>query len=186
MFTVRPYLLSALLLGAAALVPASAAQAVPSRAAEAAMTHGQSLGVAEAASTGEAELSSAATSRVHLKVVHQLAQTTLDDHNEAIREARALGDKLHLLAAPTEASNELRKEADEATSHVENATAANVDRTYVEGTIRFHQKVLKAIDEAVPRTNSPEMKHLFENVRARVGRELDRSRSTLATLRQLA
>ena len=186
MCTVPPYLLSALLLGAAALVPASAVHAVPSRAAESAIIDRQCLGVAEAASTGEAELSSAAASRVRSKVVRQLAQTTLDDHNEAIQEARALGAKLHLRAAPAEASNELRKEADEATSHLENATAANVDRTYVEGTIRFHQKVLKAIDEAVPRTNSPEMKHLFETVRARVGRELDRSRSTLATLHQLA
>lgn len=185
MFTVRPYLFSALLSGAAALVPASAVRAVPSRAAESAMTDGQSLGVAEAVSTGEAELSSAATSRVRSKVVQVLAQATLADHDEAIQEARALGSKLHLLAAPSETSNELRKEANEATSHLENATAANVDRTYVEGSIRFHQKVLKAIDETVPRANSPEVKHLFENVRARVGRELDNARSALATLREI-
>lgn len=186
MFLIRTFLYSALLLGAAAGAPASAVQAASSRAAEPAMTDGQSLGVAEAASTGEAELSSAATSRVRSQVAQQLAQATLDDHDNAIKKARAIGDELHLLAAPTEASNELRKEADEATSHVENATAQNVDRTYVEGTIRFHQKVLNAIDATVPRTDSPEVKQLFENVRTLVARELDRARSTLATLRQVA
>jgi putative membrane protein len=186
MFPTRPCLFSALLLGAAAAVPANAVQAVPLRTAESAMTDGQSLGIAEAASTGESELSSAATSRVRSKAVQQLAQTTLDDHNAAIQKARALGDELHLLAAPTEASNELRKEANDATSHLENATPANLDRNYVEGAIRFHQKVLKAIDATVLRTSSPEVKQLFENVRTQVGRELDRARGILATLPQQA
>jgi len=194
MYTVRPYLFSALLLAAAALVPANSVQAAPKvargerapSAAESAMTDSQSLGVAEAASTGEAELSSSATSKVRVEVVQRLARATLNDHTEAIQEARALGNKLHLRTAPSAASNELRKEADETTAHVENATAPNVDRTYVEGSIRFHQKVLKAIDEAVLRTNSPEVKALFLDVRARVEHELEMARSALASLGQLA
>ena len=186
MFPIRTFLFSALLLGAASRAPASAMQPVSSRAAESAMTDGQSLGVAEAASTGEAELSSAATSRVRSQAVQQLAQATLDDHDDAIKKARAIGNELHLLAAPTEASNELRKEANEATSHVENATAQNVDRTYVEGSIRFHQKVLNAIDATATRTGSPEVNQLLENVRTLVARELAKARSALATLRQVA
>jgi putative membrane protein len=194
MYTVRPYLFSALLLATAALVPANSVQAVPkvapgeraASAAESAMTDSQSLGVAEAASTGEAELSSSATSKVRVEVVQRLARATLNDHTQAIQEARALGNKIHLRTAPSAASNELRKEADETTAHVENATAPNVDRTYVEGSIRFHQKVVKAIDEAVLRTNSSEVKALFSDVRARVEHELEMARSALASLGQLA
>ena len=194
MFTVRPYLLSALLMGAAVLVPASGAQAGPKAArgqrsapvSDSAMTDGQSLGVAEAASSGEILLATTAASRVRTEPVQQLARATINDHTDAIQAAHAVGDRLNLRAAQSAASNEIRKEADEATSHLENATAPSIDRTYVEGSIRLHQKVLNTIDEAVLRTHSEEVKALMGGVRARVTHELDTARSVLASLHTLA
>jgi uncharacterized protein (DUF305 family) len=101
---------------------------------------------------------------------------------EAIQETRALAERLHLRAAPSAASAGLRKEADDVTSRLENMPASNFDRAYVERTIRFHQKVLTAIDDAAARTDGPEVQALFGELRVRVESELAATRSVLASL----
>ena len=190
MLTFRPYLLSAVLLGAAGLMPASTVNAgpktgPPERATTMApvpLTDAQGLGVAEAASNGEVEVANTASSRARLEVVLRLATLTISSHTEALQETRALAERLHLRAAPSAASAGLRKEADDVTSQLENAPASNFDRTYVERSIRLHQKILTAIDDAAARTNGPDVQALFADVRGRVDSELDATRSVLASL----
>jgi predicted outer membrane protein len=189
MSSFRPYLLSTVLLCAAGLMPASSVSAGPktgpperaTNTAPAPMTDAQSLGVVEAGSSGEVEVANTAKSRARSEVVLRLAQATINDHTEAVQVTRALAEKLHVRTAPSAASSGLRKEADDLTSHLENVPPSNFDRAYLEGTIRFHQKVLSAIDETVPSTNAPEVQALFADVRARVDRELTASRNVLAS-----
>ena len=146
------------------------------------MSPAQSLGVAETASGGEVELSSVASSKAKSPAVQKLAQAIINDHSEAGRSARALAEKLHVRVTPSAASNALQKEADDATAKIEKVPGPDFDRAYVQGAIRFHQKVLIVIDETMPSVGTQEVKELFTEVRARVEHELDDAKLVLPAL----
>jgi putative membrane protein len=187
MFIVHRRVLSAALLCGAAMVASAGFAGAESpqgtdRTAGQSMSAAQSLGVAETATGGEVELSSVATSKAQSPAVQKLAQAIINDHSEAGKRARALAEKLRVRVTPSATSNALQKEADDATARVDKVAGPTFDRVYVEGTIRFHQKVLNAIDEALPGVGSKEVKDLFNEVRVRVERELDVAKTMLASL----
>jgi len=146
------------------------------------MSAAQSLGVAETVSGAEVELASVASSKAQSPAVQKLAQTIINDHSEAGKRARALAERLKVRVTPSAASNAVQKEADDATAKLDKVVGPDFDRAYVQSAIRFHQKVLIAIDGTMPSVGTKEVKELFTDVRSRVEHELDDAKLVLPSL----
>src|SRR5437762_146880 len=89
----------------------------------------QILGIADVANTGEIGQANVALSKTQNDSVKQFAQLMVKDHTAAKEKGKAVGKELGLTPAPSELSNGIQKDGNDATAQLDKASAANFDRT---------------------------------------------------------
>jgi len=146
------------------------------------LTDAQILGFADTANTGEVGQGNIALSKGQADSVKQFAQLMVKDHTAAKDKGRAIGKELGLTPAPSELSNGIQRDGNEATAQLEKASAQSFDRTYMQIQVRLHEKVLKKLDDVIPKADASQVKALLTDMRGHVEHHLAVARSTLTSL----
>jgi putative membrane protein len=160
--------------------PGAASESKPANKAE--VTDAQILGIADVANTGEVGQANIALSKGQADSVKQFAQLMVKDHTAAKEKGRAVGKELGLTPAPSELSNGVQRDGNEATAQLEKASTRNFDRTYMQIQVRLHEKVLKTLDDLIPKADASQVKTLLTDMRGHVEHHLAVARSTLKSL----
>jgi putative membrane protein len=142
----------------------------------------QILGVADTANTGEIGQGNIALSKAQRDSVKQFAQLMVKDHTAAKDKGRAVAKELGLTPAPSGLSNGVQKDGNDATAQLGKATPENFDRTYMQLQVRLHEKVLKTLDELIPKADAQQVKALLTDMRGHVEHHLSAARTTLSSL----
>jgi len=142
----------------------------------------QILGVADAANTGEIGQANVALAKARRDSVKQFAQLMVKDHTAAKDKGRAVARDLGLTPAPSGLSNGVQKDGNDATAQLGKATPDSFDRTYMQLQVRLHEKVLKTLDDLIPKADAQQIKTLLTDMRGHVEHHLTVARTTLSSL----
>jgi putative membrane protein len=145
-------------------------------------TDAQILGVADTANTGEVGQGNIALSKAQHDSVKQFAQLMVKDHTAAKEKGRAVAKELGLTPAPSGLSNGVQKDGNDATAQLSKATSATFDRTYMQLQVTLHEKVLKMLDDLIPKADAQQVKALLTDMRGHVEHHLAAARTTLSSL----
>ncbi len=112
------------------------------------------------------------------KAVKDFAQTMIHDHSAANRKAEQLATELNLSPEGNKVSDQLKDEADNATSDLKDLKGAAFDRAYMDHEIAVHTSVLASLDNTlIPGAGNAELKQFLSSIRPTIAGHLARAKS---------
>jgi putative membrane protein len=147
------------------------------------MAESDIAGIVTAVHEGEVAQGNAAASRASSAEVRSFAQMMVNDHTNALNNARSTFGTLSLTAGENETSRSLRSGSDRTISALNTYSGAAFDRPYMQAQVNNHQWVLTSLDTVlIPSARSPELRSLLQAQRASVVTHLEHARRVLAGL----
>jgi putative membrane protein len=154
--------------------PASDAKTTKAR-----LTDAQILCFSAVANGSEIEQATVAEPKARTDAVEKFAQLMIADHTAAKDRTLSIARDLNVELAPSAVSREVKRDGDTLVAELENARPENFDRTYLQGQVTLHDKLLKTIDELVPQARKGQVKELLVDMRKHVEHHLAVARTTL-------
>jgi putative membrane protein len=156
----------------AATAPAPANTAAPS------LTDPQVAMIAVVANSADSAAGVQAKEKAMNPDVKGFAQTMITDHTAVNKQATELAKKLNVTPSPTDASQKLQSDADNARNGLASKTGKDYDKAYIDNEVAYHQAVLDALDKQLsPSAQNAELKNLLTQVRPAVAAHLDRAKA---------
>lgn len=110
-----------------------------------------------------------ATSKASNAEVKAFAQMMVDDHTAALRQAKALAEKLGLSQTDEEATMAMKDEGDATKTRLDALDGAEFDRAYVDAQVTMHQNVLDRLDrDLIPAADDTQVRDLLTTQRTKV------------------
>jgi putative membrane protein len=105
--------------------------------------------------------------------VKEFGQRMVTDHSGVNRQAVALAGKLHLTPEQNNTSQQLTQGGQQNRQHLNELSADQFDKAYINNEVEYHQTVLQAIDNTlIPSAQNAELKALLQQVRPAVAAHL--------------
>jgi putative membrane protein len=112
------------------------------------------------------------------KAVKDFAQTMIRDHSAVNRKAEALASQLSLTPEDNDISDQLKDQADQTSSDLDNLKGAAFDRAYIANEVAMHESVLASLDNTlIPGAQNAELKQLLTSVRPTFEAHLKRAQA---------
>lgn len=146
------------------------------------MTDADILEVANVANAGEVDQAAVALEKGQSPTVKQFADLMKKDHGEALDRGHAIGKDLKLVPTKTMTSRGLEKEGGDMEARLEKVSQETFDRTYLEGQIRLHERVLKLVTDLSSRARAPKLRALLADMKGHIEHHLALGRRSLASL----
>lgn len=139
------------------------------------------------ANDGEIMTADVAISKSTNIEVKKFAEEMRKTHMENNKERQDVTGKLKLKPAETDASKQMKKEAETKISDLKKSNGPAFDKAYMAAQIKMHEQVLHDLDgKLMPSATSPELKAFLEKTRPTVAKHLDHAKALHATLDQPA
>lgn len=162
MIMIKPLSLT---LTCAALAATTAAFAAEEKS-TAAPTDPQIAMIAVTADTIDIDAGKLAAEKTTNPKVKEFADLMVRDHTSVNQQATALAKKLNLTPEESPTSKSLKADADKEMTRLQGLTGAAFDKAYVDNEVRYHEKVLGAVDKnLIPNAKNAELKNLLESAR---------------------
>lgn len=156
----------------------------PAATEQASLTEAQIALFADLANGSEVEQGKVAQGKAKAPSVKQFAAMMVKHHTEAQQEQAKLFKKLKLTPAESPASTELKADGDKLLASLKAASAADFDRTYINGQVDVHEKVLKAVDEKLlPAAHDAELTDGLRKMRTTVEAHLTQAKTLQGQLK---
>ncbi len=156
----------------------SAAMGMGEMASDASMLSDEQIaGISDAANNAEIDQATIARAKAKDPRVKSFAQMMIDHHGQAKRDQANLMSRLSMAPAESSRSRQLRTDAQNALSTLNDATGADFDKAYINAQVDAHQKVLAALDnELIPNADNADLKKLLQEIRPRVQSHLTQAK----------
>jgi putative membrane protein len=139
--------------------------------------------VVELANKGEVEQGKIAQKRAKNARVKKFATMMVTDHGKAQKEHEKLVSQAGLTPDESTLSTQLAADSEKSLTALNQADAANFDRTYIDTQVDVHSKVLDAIDtQLIPNAKNEQLKAELTKVRGVVEAHLKEARDIQQTL----
>jgi putative membrane protein len=162
-----------------------AAPAVGTATPESNLTDGQIAMVADTANTAEVEQGKLAQSKATSPRVKKFADMMVKHHGQAKTEQAKLVKELKLSLAGSAQSSALKGDGDQLMSSLRSATGGDFDKTYINGQVQEHQKVLALLDQQlIPAAQNEKVKAALQKARETVASHLEQANAIQAELAQ--
>jgi putative membrane protein len=150
---------SALVVAACLLVPASSASAQ-------AVNDAQIASIVVTANQVDIDAGKLAASMASDAEVKKFGQQMVTDHTGVNKQAVELAAKLKVTPQDNPTSQGLKAGGDKNIAHLKTLNGAAFDKAYVDNEVTYHQAVLDALDKTlIPNANNAELKALLVKVR---------------------
>ncbi len=127
------------------------------------------LAIASMVHQQEIDAGKLATSKASSAEVKAFAQMMVDDHTAALRQSKALAEKLGLSQTDDEATMAMKDEGDATKTRLEALTGTEFDRAYVDEQVTMHQTVLDRLDrDLIPAAEDAQVRDLLTTQRTKV------------------
>jgi predicted outer membrane protein len=146
-------------------------------------TDGTVLDFAIVANNGEVEMGQDAVTKVQNAAVRDFAQMMIDDHSAALSMAMALADSSGIQTESSGLSDMLQSQTHMNIETVDQASAADVDATFMNIQVMVHQQVLGVLQGTLlPPPVNPDLQTFMQSMQTVVQMHLAEAQSIVKTL----
>jgi putative membrane protein len=148
-----------------------------------AMNDGQIAAIASTAHQAEIDAGKLAMQTSKNPDVIAFAKMMVTDHTAANDKAKALVARLDLATSDTDATKQMKSDADDMMKRLKPMSGADFDKAYIADQVKMHQQVLDALDtKLIPSATNAELKSLLTEVRPKVADHLEQAKKLEAKL----
>lgn len=143
------------------------------------------LGLLATANDAEINAGQVAITKGQKQEVKDFGLKMVTDHTANNLKIKETELKSSLSRVDSDASRELKKNADAAIDNLKNAKDADFDKTYIDGQVMMHQELLTSLDTSlIPNAQNADVKAYLTDTRAAVESHLKDAQAIQASLNQ--
>lgn len=136
------------------------------------------------ANQGEIDQGQAAITRASSDDVRAFAQMMVNDHTNALNQARTLFASRNIATSDNDVSRNLQSGSQQTVSALNTYNGASFDRQYMQAQVDAHQWLLNTLDNTlIPSAHNRQLRDFLNTQRSAVATHLDRARQILNNLR---
>jgi putative membrane protein len=137
------------------------------------------------ANQGEIAQGQAASTRASSTDVRAFAQMMVNDHTNALNQARDLFSRTNINAnTNNDVASNLQSNANQTLSALNTYNGSEFDRQYMQSQVDMHQWLLNSLDNTlIPSARNRDFRSFLQTQRSAVAMHLDRARQILGSLR---
>jgi putative membrane protein len=148
-----------------------------------ALSDAQIAHIVMTANSGDSAVGALAVGKATNAQVKDYGQMMVRDHGGANRQLWELTQRLTIAPEEGDVSRQLSMDIESAKTSLSAKTGADFDRSYIEGEVQMHQKVLDQLDQTlIPGAQNAELKSLLQQIRPTVAAHLERARTLQTTV----
>jgi putative membrane protein len=148
-----------------------------------ALSDAQIAHIVMTANSGDSAVGALAAGKATNAQVKDYGQMMVRDHGGANKQLWELTQRLAITPEEGDVSRQLSMDVESAKTSLSAKTGADFDRSYIEGEVQMHQKVLDQLDQTlIPGTQNAELKSLLQQIRPTVAAHLERARTLVTTV----
>ena len=143
------------------------------------------LGLLATANDAEINAGQVAITKGQKQEVKDFGLKMVTDHTANNLKIKETEVKSCIARADSDASRELKKNADAAIDNLKNAKDADFDKSYIDGQVMMHQELLTSLDTSlIPNAQNADVKAYLTDTRAAVESHLKEAQAIQASLNQ--
>lgn len=149
------------------------------------LTDAEALGLLATANAAEVSAGQVAICKGQKQEVKDFGLKMAMDHTGNLTKIKEVEVKTSITRAESDASRELKKNADAAIDGLKNAKDADFDRAYIDGQVNMHQELLNTLDQAlIPNAQNADVRAYLTDTRVAVESHLNEAKAIQAALNQ--
>jgi putative membrane protein len=144
----------------------------------------QVAAVVNALNLGEIQEAQVAVSKAKSPDVKRFAQHMLTDHRDMQSKDAALLSRLQITPSENAVSNQLKTDAQNELSTLQNVTGRDFDREYIDSQVRAHNQALELIDRTMSSVKSSDLRNELQKARSKIEEHLREAERIQQSLQQ--
>lgn len=153
--------------------PPAAPQGTPANVQSSQVSDAQIAAIVLAANSVDSAAGEMAREKGQNAKVKEFGQRMVTDHGGVNKQAVALAGRLHLTPEENNTSRQLTQGGQQNRQHLNELSADQFDKAYINNEVEYHQTVLQAIDNTlIPNAQNADLKALLQQVRPAVAAHL--------------
>jgi len=149
-----------------------------------AITDDQIAAITNAANGGEVDQAKEVLKKTKNGKIRTFAQHMIADHGAAFKEQTEIERKYSITPKDNETSRTIQSDGKTVLSTIQSASAADVDRQYIDAQVKEHQTVLDALDnKLIPNAKNGDLKAFLQKIRGKVANHLKDAQDIQSSLK---
>jgi putative membrane protein len=145
-------------------------------------TDAQLAAIVQAINEGEIQQAQLALSKASSPQVKRFARDMLSEHRDMLNQDKSLMARLQITPSDNALSLQLKTDAQNDLSTLQDARGKDFDRDYVDAQVSGHNKALELVDRITPNVKSADMKASLKSARPKIEAHLRRAEQVQQSL----